>query len=378
MNIVIAGDIVPINSNENVFQSQSIKDNFSDFETLFLEADLFIANLECPLTLSNEKAKKSGSSIKVNPNAIKGIQNININLLSLANNHIGDFGNQGVKDTISFLTKQKLNYLGAGKNSIEAREPYIYKAQDKTIGVLSYADYEFGIAQEDGYGANPFDTINAFEDIKSLKSITDYIIILLHDGKEYYSYPSPQLQKIGRYLIDLGADITICQHSHVMGAVENYKSGTIVYGQGNFLFDYRNNRTKQWSEGFFINIKLNEQDNIEFIPFKQKYPGISRLSDKEEVSFQKDFKERALKVKDKDFIDKSWSTFIRKQSASYISTAFGHNFLIAKLLKKTKLYKYIISSKTALVVLNFLRSRVHRESFIRVLEQRIETKSKKR
>lgn len=371
MKILIAGDIVPINSNENIFQKEIAKDCFLGFEALFNEADLFIANLECPLTSANQKALKSGSSIKAKPDAINGIENLNINLLSIANNHIGDYGDKGVSDTIGQLNKFKLNFLGAGENPIKARQPYVYTAQGKTVGVLSYADYEFGMVNEYQSGANPFDAINVFEDITSIKTKVDYVIVLLHDGKEYYHYPSPQLQKIGKYLIDLGADIVVCQHSHVVGAVENYKSGTIVYGQGNFLFDYRNNRKKNWSQGFFISINLKDDTNIEFIPFKQNYPGISKLSKEEETVFFNDFKERQEKVKDKDFINKSWAEFITKQSPIYLSSAFGHNTFIARVLKKTGLYKYVITQKTAMIVLNFLRSRVHRESFVSVLEDKL-------
>lgn len=375
MKILIAGDVVPINSNRNIFKSKNVLDYFSDFTSVFTEADLFVANLECPLTSANQKAAKSGSSIKAEPDAIEGIGSINVNLLSMANNHIGDFGGIGVRDTINQLKKHKLSCLGAGENPNEARRPFIHNAKGKTIGVLSYADFEFGMVNEHRPGANPFDTIHAFEDINSTKSQTDYIIVMLHDGKEYYSYPSPQLQKIGRYLIDLGADIVVCQHSHVIGAVENYKAGTIVYGQGNFLFDYRDNRTKEWSSGFFIEINLKEKIDIDYIPFKQNYPGISRLSKQEEEVFRLQLAEQSKHVLDPNFIKASWADLISKQSSTYLSTALGHNSFLAKVLKKTGLYKYLMSKEISLIMLNYIRSRVHRESFREVLEQRIENKN---
>ena len=65
----------------------------------------------------------------------------------------------------------------------------------------------------------------------------DYTIVLYHGGKEYYRYPSPNLQRVCRYMIEKGTDLVICQHSHCIGCEENYLSGKIVYGQGNFIFD---------------------------------------------------------------------------------------------------------------------------------------------
>ncbi|MDA9309562.1 CapA family protein, partial [Flavobacteriaceae bacterium] len=243
------------------------------------------------------------------------------------------------------------------------------------VGVISYADYEFGIVTDESPGANPFSFITAYNDINSLKSKVDYIITLLHDGKEYYPYASPELQQICQHLVDLGSDIVVCQHSHIIGAVEAYKSGTIVYGQGNFLFDFRNNRTSIWSYGFFIKIKIDGKNKtIDLLPFKQNYPGVSKLNKEEERLFYNTINERAKNVTNKVFIKKSWEDFILSQKANYLSVAFGHNLFFSRILKKIGLDDYLISNKVALIVLNFLRSRVHKESFVSILENLIKNK----
>lgn len=371
MKIIIGGDIAPINSNEDIFKSENLKTHFSDFQTLFEACDLFIVNLESPVTNSEQKAYKSGSSIKAIPENLHNIDLLNINLLSLANNHVGDYGEVGVSDTIMEIEKLKLNYIGAGKDAADARKPFIYEAHGKKVGVLSYSDYEFGIAGETTYGVNPFDPINAFEDIGQIKTKIDYLIVLLHDCKEYYSYPSPDLQKIGHYLINLGAELVVCQHSHVIGATEQYKSGTIVYGQGNFLFDYRSNRTEQWSLGMLITVDLNNNNKLEFVPFKQTYPGIRSLTVKEKIEFDQTIAYMNSNLQNKEFLKTSWNELVEGQTRIYLSNAFGHNTLISKVLNKTSLFKYVISRQNTAVVLNFLRSRVHREIFIEVMKNRI-------
>lgn len=376
MRIVIGGDIAPINSNEKPFVEGDAALLLGNIKEKISNVDLFVCNLEVPLTNTKTPILKSGSSIKANPDTIKGIKAMGINLLSLANNHVGDYGDNGIKETLAVLENYKINNIGAGLNSNDAKHPFIYKKNDIAVGVLSYADHEFGMAQEHKSGANPFHLIDAFKDIKDLKKSVDYIIVMLHDGKEYYPYPSPELQKIGRHLIDIGADIVVCQHSHLIGAVEPFKKGKIVYGQGNFMFDYRANYSPEWSNGFLISINVDKDKNeIELIPFKQNYPSVVGLDREEKDAFFKAMEKRTEQVNDASFIKDSWNEFILKQKPSYLSTVFGYNTFISKVLKKTGLYKILISKNTLLILLNFFRSRVHRESFVSILENL--TKNKK-
>ena len=107
------------------------------------------------------------------------------------------------------------------------------------------------------------------------------------------------------------------------------------------------------------------------IPFKQNYPGVSRLNKKEKGLFNQTLSDRAQKVTDDLFIKSSWENFILSKKANYLSVAFGHNLYLARIIKKLGMSDYLISNKVALVVLNFLRSRVHRESFISILEHKI-------
>lgn len=82
------------------------------------------------------------------------------------------------------------------------------------------------------------------------------MIVLYHGGKEHYRYPSPYLQKVCRKLVDKGAGIVICQHSHCVGAMENWNGGTIIYGQGNFLFDH--SKSEFWKTSLLIGLDLEK------------------------------------------------------------------------------------------------------------------------
>ncbi|MFP3360883.1 CapA family protein, partial [Planococcus sp. SIMBA_143] len=83
-------------------------------------------------------------------------------------------------------------------------------------------------------------------------------------GKEHYRYPSPYLQKICRKFVEKGADIVICQHSHAVGCFEEYHNSTIIYGQGNFVFD--NSNIEFWQTSILVDINIKDGITIDYIP----------------------------------------------------------------------------------------------------------------
>jgi len=114
-------------------------------------------------------------------------------------------------------------------------KPLLVEQDGKKIGIYACAETEFSIAEDNRAGANPFDPLESLDHIADLKSKCDFVIVLYHGGKELYRFPSPYLRKVCRKIVEKGADLVICQHSHCIGAFENYHDSVIVYGQGNFL-----------------------------------------------------------------------------------------------------------------------------------------------
>src|SRR5699024_1436352 len=106
-------------------------------------------------------------------------------------------------------------------------------------------------------GANPFDPLESFDHIQELKSKCDYVIVLYHGGKERYRYPSPYLQKVCRKFAQKGADLIVCQHSHCIGAYEEFEGSTIIYGQGNFIFNTLNNEF--WNTSLLIKVEITNE-----------------------------------------------------------------------------------------------------------------------
>lgn len=370
MKILIGGDVSPINSNEIHFKNNCKV--FGEFQELFDESDLNIVNLEVPLTNSLDKILKSGANIKGPSFAAKSLRASNVNVVSLANNHIGDFSEQGVSETLNNCIKNNLKFVGAGLNSEQAQEPIVFGESIK-VGIVSFSDTEFGVAKKSKAGVNPLDICDLSLKLIKLQKQVDFCIVILHEGKEHYEYPSPDLQKICRYIADIGADLVVCQHSHICGAWEVYKNANIFYGQGNLMFDYANRNSENWKIGFLIQIELSQDKKVVInqIPFKQMFPGIERLNESDERMFFEKSKEMQVNVLNEDFISESWENFISNYRLIYFSIFRGHNKFSRKLNMLFSFSNVFYSKKSKALLLNVIRSRVHREVIIDILEKDI-------
>lgn len=192
-------------------------------------ADYRIFNLEVPLTDLEQPIPKCGPNLMAPTRCIAGYKAMNIDLLTLANNHILDQGQQGLKSKCEVLESAGIAYTGVGQTPKEAAKPYVFECDGKSIGVYAYAEHEFSIVTEYTAGANPIDLLETPDHIAALKAECDYVIVLYHGGKEYYRYPSPNLQKVCRKLVEKGADLVVCQHSHCIGCEEKIRVGVQLY-----------------------------------------------------------------------------------------------------------------------------------------------------
>ena len=375
MSIIIGADIVPTESNQLYFDSGKMLSIVGEGLLSFLKnADFRIFNLECPLVDQESPIQKSGPTLRAKTSSVNGLKALGVDLLSLANNHIMDHGFDGLKSTIDILTNSKISFVGAGKNLFEAAHAKFFELNQKKMAVYACAEHEFSIAKPKEPGANPFDMLESFDSIFNLKKNCDYLIVLYHGGKEYYRYPSPMLQRICRKFIERGADLVVCQHSHCIGCEEKYMDGTIVYGQGNFIFDLHKSLITQSS----LLIKIEDDFKIEYFPIEKNGFGI-RLAEaeiREKILF--DFYQRSELIKDVEFVEKEYMKFAKKMLNDYLLTCSGYNHkLWQKILNRLsgrRLYNFFgkktYSSKDLLAIRNFIECEAHRELFIEGLRDR--------
>lgn len=220
-----------------------IRRNGEDFRFPFLriadwlnEAEIVFGNLEGPVS---DRGRDAGGlySFRFNPGVIEGLAFAGFDVLSIANNHIWDWGRDALTDTVSFLDEKGIKTVGAGKDSEEANRPAVLETNGTRIGFLAYTNlYPDGLVARGNY-PGVSDLGKAVAAVEALKKETDIVVVSIHWGEEYQSRSNRTQQELGRSIIETGADLVIGHHPHVVQEVERYKDGWIVYSLGNFIFD---------------------------------------------------------------------------------------------------------------------------------------------
>jgi len=367
MILLIAGDLAPTKSNIDLFNHADTKALLGE-ELLFIwnSADIRIFNLETPLTDIEDPIDKCGPNLIAPTSAIKGIKALEPSLLTLANNHILDQGEQGLKSTIKVLNKNDIPYIGVGENLTEASKPYIIKKDRLKVGIYACAEHEFSIAGENIPGANPFDPLESLDHIQELKTKCDYAIVLYHGGKEHYRYPSPYLQKVCRKICEKGADLVICQHSHCIGCFEQYEGSTIVYGQGNFIFD--KSKSEYWDTSILVKLEINDsQVDTEYIPITRKGNGVRLATGQAAKEILDGFQRRSKEILQEGLIEKQYQEFAQANIQSYLGRFSGLGKWISRIdsrLLNGMFTKKIYNKQKLLALQNFIECEAHRELVI--------------
>lgn len=341
VSLLICGDVCPTESNRSLFEQGNVKQLVGDLVSVFESVDYRTINLECALTRTDHPIFKCGPNLKETPECINGIAALGVDLVSMANNHIFDYGEGGLRDTLNAVQSKDLDWVGIGKNAKEARKIFYKEIKGKKVAFIAVSEKEFSGATETSAGANLFDPFDTIDDIEEAKKNAEYVIVFYHGGKEYVPYPSPNLQKICRAMIKRGADYVFCQHSHCIGCYEKYQNGYIIYGQGNFIFDHSNH--PMWQTGLLIKVLLGEKKDIGFIPIHKKQECVDLAVGADGETILKEFHARSSRVNDSEFIAREWEKLCIEKAPGYLHAFHGsgrffrgidQKILKGKLLKK--------------------------------------------
>lgn len=374
MRILIGADIVPTLSNQQYFEEEQMEKIVDSrlFE-LLKKADYRVFNLEVPLTDKSMPIEKAGPNLIASAKSVAGLKQLGINFLTLANNHVLDQGEQGLWSTIEQLEKNKISYAGVGHTYAEAAKPYIVEMEGKKIGIYCCAEHEFSIVSAKRAGANPFDPLESLDHIVALRAQCDYLICLYHGGKEHYRYPSPNLQKTCRKIVEKGADLVICQHTHCIGCEEKWQEGKIVYGQGNFLFDQ--SESEFWQTSVLVSVDTNTK-KIEYIPLRKNGKGVRLAVENDATKILTEMMQRSEEIKKEDFVEKKYRAFALQIRELYLKTgdpiATSFAFRVLNKLLRHKLMPWYLDrklKKNRQFLINFVECEAHREVYMKGIKE---------
>lgn len=237
---------------------------------IIVASDYAVCNFEAPVTGFGVPQVKYGPHHYQRIETITGLKQQGFNLLLLANNHIMDFGEEGLSSTINVAQKAGLDFIGAGLDFQSAYRPLVKQINEMKIGMVNACEANFGVidhfkrASNAGYAWINHPEIDKL--ILHLKNESDFILVFAHAGLEHYPIPQIEWRERYKHFCDLGADVVFGSHPHVPQGYEYYRESIIFYSLGNFYFDSNNFRNKE-DCSFGVLLKLSKNNRlIEFEP----------------------------------------------------------------------------------------------------------------
>lgn len=373
VKVLIGADVCPIEDNRVFFERGDAKSLLHDLLPEFEDANLVIANLECPLIRQPSPIQKAGPVFGEPSECINGIKAAGVDVVCLANNHIMDHGPAGLMNTIEVCTGAGISTVGAGRDLAEARRILVKQVGQLRIGILAVAEREFSIAAKDRAGANPLDPMQFVRTMKNERQNFDYLIVLVHGAAEFHA-PTPRIQDTCRFMIEMGANAVIVQHPHCLGGWENHEGGHIVYGQGALIMDeakYRN--LKSFHEGFLVRLAIADDatSQMEIVPFVQSEPapGARKMSPEKASGFREALEGRSRLLKDDAHVEAEWRKFVDERKHGYLSVVLGHNRVVKKLNSTGLLTRFLYGQRRMLGVRNCIVCETHREALETIFDQ---------
>lgn len=370
MTIIVAGDfcdngrVVP-QIKEGCFSSL-----FSHVKPVIESADYSLVNFEFPIVDGDSSPiEKCGPCLKGQKKTIDAIKYAGFKCATLANNHILDQGEENCLNTKALLEAAGVDTVGVGKNVKEARNILYNNIKGETLAVINCCEHEFSIATETTAGANALNPVQQYYAIKEAREKADYVLVVVHGGTEHFQLPGPRMQETYRFFIDAGADAVINHHQHCYSGYEIYKEKPIIYGLGNFCFDYEGQRNSIWNKGYMVELKLGESIEFNLIPYVQcnDEPIVRLLSEGENKRFNEDIDRLNKIIADPSKLRESYQQRCKSSEDQMLMVLSPYTSRIAMGLARRKLLPLFLGKKRIARILNFVECESHREKMVHAL-----------
>lgn len=211
-----------------------------NFRNLFKSSDLNIANLECCITDNDENPDKKTFTFAFPTRYLAGLKKLNVDLFTIANNHILDFGMDALDSTIKELDNLNISHIGAGDTLYDAKKVYIKEIEGKRYAFLAASAVlpsgKWQANESHGGVFNGYEIESVVSEIKFIKPFFDKVIVYMHWGNELEETSNRTQNVFAHMLVDAGADFVIGTHAHTTQEIEYYNGVPIVYSLGNFIY----------------------------------------------------------------------------------------------------------------------------------------------
>lgn len=280
ITINITSDWVPINNDSLDSIINKKEKYYGDLFRYFKKSDLNITNLETVIDNKQRKFSKNALRFINNSKILSSLKSININLVCLANNHIMDNGVIGLRNTLRYLKKNKINHVGAEFAQKKIYKPFLFNNNNQKIAVINTSEGEEANEKYNNHiGSSDIESYKVIDQIRDCKRKGFLTILIAHAGVEYIPVPPPYIRNIYKSFVEEGADLIVGHHPHVSQGFEIYKNVPIFYSLGNFTM-WKKNLRKNCYQSFFLNIDIrdNKLSKINLVPFEINKDSLKLIS----------------------------------------------------------------------------------------------------
>lgn len=249
IHLSFVGDVMMAGNVEKMLIEKGYDYPYTEVAKWFVQDDITIANLETPVTTRGTPPENKAFIYKSPPDALPALKEAGIDVVNLANNHSMDQGVEGLLDTFSFLDKNQIAYIGAGKDMKRAYAPVIVEKNGIRVAFLGFSrvipDVSWYAGKNKPGMAATYDPALAVKAIQEARTQADLVVVIPHWGEERKDDPVDHQMELARAYIDAGANLVVGGHPHVLQGFETYKNKWIAYSLGNFIFT-RSTEPRTW------------------------------------------------------------------------------------------------------------------------------------
>lgn len=372
LRILFTGDFCPQGRIEQLVLRNGIPSAFSDIAAEFRDADLSVVDLECPLFEHGRPIAKTGPNLKAHPAGVEVLRYLGVNLVAMANNHILDYGIEGLNSTLGVCASAGIATVGVGANALESRMPFVSEINGRKVAIINITENEWSNATDHRGGANPLDLVRNYNDIRSARDMNDIVIVVFHGGNEFYELPSPRLKETFHFFVDAGASAVIAHHTHIVSGYEVYRGAPVFYGLGNFCFDWPGKRNSFWNKGIAVRLRFRDEGaSFDIIPFVQNdaSPGIFKMPEGEAHVFMKRIESLNDIIGDDGQLREKFEQFCGEKRDIYDLYLQPYRLSWLQSLRKRKWLPSLLSARKKRLILNLTRCEAHRDVMIKTLEE---------
>ncbi len=369
-SLFVSGDFCPVSYAAQLsLQQTPAPVVFGSLYEIIQNADWSITNLECPLTHSGPKIEKIGPSVRACPEMATVLKSAGFDMVTLANNHIYDYGQTGLLDTLMTLHESGLAYVGAGNDLPQAQTTFYITVNGVRLAIINVAEVEFSCANSSHGGAHAMDLIGDLRRIREARDHVDHVLMIIHGGHEYYHYPSPGMLTRYRFYAESGVSAIIAHHTHCMGAYEIYKGVPIFYSLGNFFFPAIHKAYPPlWHEGYAVLLRLTRRHvGFDIMPYEQCKDGAFVIDGTRSDILLEELQSISKLLSDAGQIDVEWREFTSRRAECYLTRIAGLGQWPTRILRKMGGLRFMYRRRQLNAVRQMIRCEAHREVACAVL-----------